>query len=399
LIDERKLKTYTGNYDAFERERHLQTEQIVKDAERHESEKKRLQSFVDRFRYKASKAKQAQSRLKMIERLGEAPKIPAERGIRFRFPPPLRLASYLFSLENAACGYDDKQILSGLNFSIAPDDKLALLGANGNGKSTLAKLLAGRLSLQGGKMTRARKLKIAYFAQHQAEEFDPDKTPYQTLKPLMPDSKEAAVYTRLAGFGLEKSKADIKIGNLSGGEKSRLLLAVITSESPHILILDEPTNHLDIASRKALIEALNDFDGAVILITHDFNIIENVCDELMLVEDGSAASFAGDIEDYKNHVLRNIGRGGFSLKSNRTDLQKDKRRKDATKRKELAPVKKQIKELEVKIEKLSRKRKEIEGSLIRTYSQSLSKDLAFLNIEIGKLEEKWLNLTALIEEE
>ncbi len=248
LVDECKLKTYTGDYDTYERTRHLQTEQLIKDAKRYEETKKHLQSFVDRFRYKASKAKQAQSRLKMIERMGDAPKIPLEKSISFTFPQPQHLDAYLYTLENVSCGYDEKVVLKDLNLTVTQDDKIALLGANGNGKSTLAKLLAGRIRSMSGKLTYARKLKAGYFAQHQTEEFDLESTPYETAKAAMPEAKETEVYTHLACFGLEKNKADTQIGKLSGGEKSRLLLSLITIEKPNILILDEPTNHLDITA-------------------------------------------------------------------------------------------------------------------------------------------------------
>lgn len=398
LVDETKLKVYTGNYDTYERTRALQTEQIIKDAQKYEDTRKHLQSFVDRFRYKASKAKQAQSRIKMIERLGDAPKIPLERSIRFSFPASDALDSYLFTMENVSCGYGDKTILQNLNVTIAQDDKIALLGSNGNGKSTLAKLLAGRIHLQSGKLTRARKLKVAYFAQHQAEEFDPDKTPYETAKEIMFEAKEAQVYTHLACYGLEKSKADTKIANLSGGEKSRLLLSLITIEPPHILILDEPTNHLDITSRRALIEALNDYNGAVILVTHDFHILESVCDRLLLVAGGGVNNFDGDLEDYKNYVLRSGGRSSPSQEDSADDDRKDKRRKEAQLRAQAAPLKKQLKDIEKRIESATQQKNNLEKRLINSFNSDLSIELAFINKEIADSESKWLEVSSQIEE-
>ncbi len=398
LVDETKLKVYTGNYDTYERTRALQTEQIIKDAQKYEETRKHLQSFVDRFRYKASKAKQAQSRIKMIERLGDAPRIPLERSIRFSFPASDALDSYLFTMENVSCGYGDKTILQNLNVTIAQDDKIALLGSNGNGKSTLAKLLAARIHLQSGKLTRARKLKVAYFAQHQAEEFDPDKTPYETAKEIMFEAKEAQVYTHLACYGLEKSKADTKIANLSGGEKSRLLLSLITIEPPHILILDEPTNHLDITSRRALIEALNDYNGAVILVTHDFHILESVCDRLLLVAGGGVNNFDGDLEDYKNYVLRTSGKNASSQEESADDDRKDKRRKEAQLRAQAAPLKKQLKDIEKKIESATQQKNNIEKRLISGFNSDLSIELAFINKEIADFEGKWLEVSSQIEE-
>jgi ATP-binding cassette subfamily F protein 3 len=398
LIDEYKLKAYTGDYDTFERTRHLQTEQIIKDAGRYDETRRHLQSFVDRFRYKASKAKQAQSRIKMIERMGSRPKIPLERGVRFFFQNPAGLDAYLFTFENAACGYADKTVLDNLNITIAQDDKIALLGANGNGKSTLAKLLAGRLLLQKGKLTRARKLKIGYFAQHQTEEFDPDKTPYETAKALMEDAKEKDVYTHLACFGLEKAKADTRIAKLSGGEKSRLLLSLITIESPHILILDEPTNHLDITSRRALIEALNNFTGAVIIVTHDFHIIESVCDRLILVERGGVESFEGDLEDYKHYVLRACGREGSDAPRRAEDDRKEKRRSGAQVRAATAPLRKKLKETEKRLADLNARKADLEKRLTSGYKSDISIELAFVNKEIADLESAWLEAGAAIDE-
>lgn len=399
LVDEFKLKTYTGDYDTFEQNRNLQTEQIIKDAEKHEETRKHLQAFVDRFRYKASKAKQAQSRIKMIEKLGDAPKIPLEKSVRFRFPSPTELDSYLFMCENVSCGYGEKTVLSDLNLTIAQDDKVALLGSNGNGKSTLAKLFSGRILLQSGKLTHARKLKVAYFAQHQTEEFDPEKTPYETAKEILTEAKESQVYTHLACFGLEKTKADTQIFKLSGGEKSRLLLSLITIGNPHILILDEPTNHLDITSRRALIEALNEYSGAVIMVTHDFHIIESVCDRLLLVDHGGVSAFDGDIDDYKNYVLRTVGReNGETVEDFSGDDRKEKRRKSAEQRAQAAPLRKRLKEIEKKVEVLNRQKANIERRLISSYNSDLSIELAFIGKEISDLEADWLKITADLEE-
>ena len=396
LVDEGKLKTFNGNYDSYERQRHEQTEQIIKEAQKYEETRRHLQAFVDRFRAKATKAKQAQSRLKMLERLGEAPKIPLERSVRFNFPQAQTLDSYLFTLENVSCGYDDKIVLKDINLSISQDDKIALLGANGNGKSTFAKLLSGQIASQSGKMTYARKLKIAYFAQHQTELLDIEKTPYELAREKMLEAKEAQVYTHLACFGLEKTKADTVVEKLSGGEKSRLLLSLITIQNPHILILDEPTNHLDIVSRRALIEALNNYNGAVILVTHDFHIIEAVCDRLLLVENHQIASYDGDMEDYKNYILRNWGKT-CDKEHTQGGAQAQKRRAAAQLRAQAAPLKKELKTLEKKLENLTKQKDLLEKSLIRSYDSQLSIELAFLNKEISETENKWLALSSQLE--
>ncbi len=394
LVDDCKLKTYTGNYDTYERTRHNQTEQIIKDAKRYEETRKHLQSFVDRFRYKATKAKQAQSRLKMLERMGDAPKIPIEKSVRFTFPEPDLLDAYLYTLEDVSCGYNETPVLKNINLTIGAEDKIALLGANGNGKSTLAKLLAGLLPSMEGKLTYARKIKVGYFAQHQTEVFDLDKTPYEVAKEKMTEAKEAEVYTHLACFGLQKNKADTKIGSLSGGEKSRLLLSMITIARPNILILDEPTNHLDITSRRALSEALNNYSGAVILVTHDFNLLEEVTDRLLLVANGTVQNYEGDLEDYKNFVLHG---GGASAAQNKADIKKERRRTAAELRAQAAPIKKQIKEIEKKLDKLTTQKQNIEARLTVQFNTDLSIELAFINKEISDLEGKWLELTAELE--
>ena len=398
LVDECQLKTYSGDYDTYEQTRQQQTEQIIKDAKRYEETKRRLQAFVDRFRAKATKAKQAQSRIKMIERMGDAPKIPLEKSIRFSFPNPQMLDAYLFTLEDVSCGYDEKVVLSNLNLTIAQDDKIALLGANGNGKSTLAKLLAGRLHSMSGKLTYARKLKTAYFAQHQTEEFDLESTPYLTAKELMPQAKEAEVYTHLACFGLEKNKADTQIGKLSGGEKSRLLLSLITVNKPNILILDEPTNHLDITSRRALIEALNDYEGAVVLVTHDFHILQSVCDRLLLVAGGTVKPYDGDLEDYKNYVLHSSRSGDNSDENKPEENRREKRKNAAKLRAETAPLRNKIKTLERRLETLTSQKQTLETRLMHGYDSGVSIELAFINKELSDTEKQWEDLSLQLEE-
>ena len=398
LVDECQLKTYSGDYDTYEQTRHQQTEQIIKDAKRYEETKRRLQAFVDRFRAKATKAKQAQSRIKMIERMGEAPKIPLEKSISFSFPNPQMLDAYLFTLEDVSCGYDEKVVLSKLNLTISQDDKIALLGANGNGKSTLAKLLAGRLHSMSGKLTYARKLKTAYFAQHQTEEFDLESTPYLTAKELMPEAKEAEVYTHLACFGLEKNKADTQIGKLSGGEKSRLLLSLITVNKPNILILDEPTNHLDITSRRALIEALNDYEGAVVLVTHDFHILQSVCDRLLLVAGGTVKPYDGDLEDYKNYVLHSSRSEDNSEETKPEENRREKRKNAAKLRAETAPLRNKIKTIERRLETLTSQKEALQSRLIRGYDSGISIELAFINKELSDTEKQWEDLSLQLEE-
>lgn len=394
-VEEGQLKLYNGNYDTYERTRAAAIEGAKLAAAKHERVVAHLQSFVDRFRYKATKAKQAQSRLKMIEKLGDAPAIPKDPEAHFEFPSPEKLNNSLLTIENGVAGYDDKPVLQHLDLRIEPDDRIALLGANGNGKSTLAKILSHRLLLMSGKMTTAKKMKIAYFSQHQTEELDVEKTPYEMLSAQMPLSTETQIRAQLGAFGLNKAKSDTLIGSLSGGEKSRLLLALITKDAPHLLILDEPTNHLDIQSRAALIEALNNYEGAVVLITHDLHVIELTCDTLWIVRRGTCQTFTGDLDDYKAQLLKNNDRN--DLASDKMTSKEQERREAAQRRARVAPLKKEIRKLDEKIEKLTTRKAALEEQLLTQYSADSSIELALLNDELKKTEEQWISLNEEVE--
>lgn len=394
-VEDGQLKLYNGNYDTYERTRAAAIEGAKLAAAKHERVVAHLQSFVDRFRYKATKAKQAQSRLKMIEKLGAAPQIPKDPEAHFEFPSPEKLNNSLLTIEGGVAGYDEKPVLQKLDLRIEPDDRIALLGANGNGKSTLAKILSHRLLLMSGKMTTAKKMKIAYFSQHQTEELDVEKTPYEMLSVQMPLSTETQIRAQLGSFGLNKAKSDTLIGSLSGGEKSRLLLALITKDAPHLLILDEPTNHLDIQSRAALIEALNDYEGAVVLITHDLHVIELTCDTLWIVRHGTCQTFAGDLEDYKAQLLKNNDRN--DLASDKMTSKEIQRKEAATRRARVAPLKKEIRMLDEKIEKLTTRKAALEEQLLTQYNADSSIELALLNDELKKTEERWINLNEEVE--
>ena len=394
-VEDGQLKLYNGNYDTYERTRAAAIEGAKLAAAKHERVVAHLQSFVDRFRYKATKAKQAQSRLKMIEKLGDAPAIPKDPEAHFEFPSPDKLNNSLLTIENGVAGYDDKPVLQNLDLRIEPDDRIALLGANGNGKSTLAKILSHRLLLMSGKMTTAKKMKIAYFSQHQTEELDVEKTPYEMLSAQMPLATETQIRAQLGAFGLNKAKSDTLIGSLSGGEKSRLLLALITKDAPHLLILDEPTNHLDIQSRAALIEALNNYEGAVVLITHDLHVIELTCDTLWIVRRGTCQTFTGDLDDYKAQLLKNNDRN--DLASDKMTSKERERKEAAARRARVAPLKKEIRALDDKIEKLTTRKSALEEQLLTQYSADSSIELALLNDELKKTEERWLALNEEVE--
>ena len=395
-VEDAQLKLYNGNYDTYERTRAAAIEGAKLAAAKHERVVAHLQSFVDRFRYKATKAKQAQSRIKMIEKLGAAPQIPKDPEAHFEFPSPERLQNALVTIEDGVAGYDDKPVLENLNLRIEPDDRIALLGANGNGKSTLAKILSHRLLLMSGKMTMAKKMKIAYFSQHQTEELDVEKTPYEQLSAVMPLATETQIRAQLGAFGLNKAKSDTLIGQLSGGEKSRLLLALITKDAPHLLILDEPTNHLDLQSRQALLEALNDYTGAVVLITHDLHVIELTCDTLWIVRRGTCQNFMGDLEDYKAQLLKNNDRN--DLASDKMTSKELARKEAAARRARVAPLKKEIRALDEKLAKLTARKQTLEEQLVQAYSADSSIELALLNAQLKDVEEEWLRLNEECEE-
>ncbi len=309
-VDKAQLTLYTGNYDTFERERAMKLGLQQKMHDKQQAERAHMQAFVDRFKAKASKAAQAQSRMKALEKMDIVDAVIAERAIRFVFPnPDGKIPSPMLSVNHADIGYTaDKPILKRVHENIDLDDRIALLGANGNGKSTLIKLIAGKLDPLKGDIFRSNKLKIGYFSQHQTEELDVAATPYQEMQKLMlrknPVAAEHQIRARLGAFGFTKDMMDNRIAQLSGGEKARLLFAFMSFDGPHLLILDEPTNHLDIDAREALVQALNNYDGAVIIVSHDPTMVERVADRLWLVKDGAVSDFEGDLEDYRKFTIQ-----------------------------------------------------------------------------------------------
>ena len=299
-----KLDLYTGGYDDFEKRRAEKSRLQAATRVKQEAERAHLQKFIDRFRAKASKATQAQSRIKRLAKLEPIAEVVEERVAPFTLPSPKRpLAPPLLQLDGASVGYGGTTILRNLNLRLDVDDRIGLLGVNGAGKSTFAKLLAGALPLQSGQMNRESRIKVGWFHQHQIEALDPDDTPLDIIRRELPDDSESSRRSRLAQFGLSFDKQETTIANLSGGERARLLLNLIAMAAPHLLILDEPTNHLDIDSRRALLDALNDYEGAVILITHDRSLIDLVTDRLWLTADGHIKTFKGDMDDYAKFVL------------------------------------------------------------------------------------------------
>ena len=303
-LSQGKLELYTGGYNDFETRRAEKTRLQAATKVKQDAERAHLQRFIDRFRAKASKASQAQSRIKRLAKLEPIAETVEERVAPFTLPSPTRpLAPPLIQLESAAVGYNGTAVLRNLNLRLDVDDRIGLLGVNGAGKSTFAKMIAGALPLQSGEMKREQRIRVGWFHQHQIEALDPDDTPLEIMRRERPDDSESSRRSRLAQFGLSFDKQETTVANLSGGERARLLLNLVAMAAPHLLILDEPTNHLDIDSRRALLDALNDYQGAVILITHDRSLIELVADRLWLTANGHIKPFAGDMDDYARFIL------------------------------------------------------------------------------------------------
>ena len=303
-LESKKLTLYAGGYDDFAKTRAAKRAVQAAAAKKQDAAREHLQSFVDRFKAKASKAKQAQSRVKMLEKMDKITAPEDAARVVFTFPEPEELSPPIINMEGAAVGYDGKQILGKLDLRIDQDDRIALLGRNGEGKSTLSKLLSRALEPMGGKINRHNKLRIGFFAQHQVEELNFDETPLQHLAPAMPGVFGPKLRAKLASFGLGADQADTEVGRLSGGQKARLSLLLATLDAPHLLILDEPTNHLDIESREALVEALTAYSGAVILVTHDMHLLSLVADRLWLVKDGRVSPYEEDLDTYRKTLLQ-----------------------------------------------------------------------------------------------
>ena len=407
-IDQRKLVSYAGGYDQFERTRRANLERLVALQSRQIAQREHLQSFIDRFRAKATKARQAQSRIKALERMEPIVGIVEENTPVFDFPSPEGLAPPLINLENVSAGYDGRAVLARINLRIDIDDRIALLGANGNGKSTLIKLLAGRLKPMAGEVRRSGKLRVGYFSQDQADELDMSLTPIQQMQRLMPTVAEDKVRGHLARFGLARDRAENLTAKLSGGEKARLLFALMTRDAPHILMLDEPTNHLDIDSRSALIQAINGFEGAVILISHDPHLIELTADRLWLVEGGACTSYDDDLDAYRALLLekaRNAGRGESGASQSGQPTKKDQRKAAAESRAALAPLRRQAGEGEKLVNKLTAEAARLEARLAdpAIYSgpaaevAKLQKELGDLKKRLAAAEDDWLEALEALE--
>lgn len=385
----KKLVQYSGNYDNFARQYAEKIELVGKQIKKQAARKAHLQSYVDRFRYKATKARQAQSRLKMLEKMKDIAEVARDKESRFTFPEVKPLPSPLIKLENAAVGYGDKTVLKKLNLYLNQDDRIALLGKNGNGKSTFVKMLSGHLPLMDGTMSKSAKLKIGYFNQNQTEELPLEKTPTEYMLSLLSDKPEKIIRAHLGAFGLEQEKAVTKIAELSGGEKTRLLFARISIDTPELLIFDEPTNHLDMAGRAALADAINAYQGAVILISHDFHLLEMVADDLWLVDNHTCQPFDGSLEDYRRFLLTPTAEEPKKVAPQPIQQPKISKpnRKD---RVALREIEQQLNKLEQqKVAILSRFATLTDGQKIT----ALQKELHTLEQQISQTEEDWFKLS------
>ncbi len=401
-LDGGKLALYRGGYSSFARQRAERQALDLKLARQQELERKHLQAFVDRFRAKASKARQAQSRLKRLAKLEPIAAMVDGAVRRFDFPPPAKaLSPPIVALDKVAVGYaPGAPVLRRLSLRLDADDRIALIGQNGNGKSTLVKLIAGRLAPAGGTLTRAERMQVAYFAQHQLDELAPTDTPYQHVRRLMSDAGEAKVRARAGAIGFPGETADTPVASLSGGEKARLLLGLATFAGPHLIILDEPTNHLDIDSRAALIEAINDYPGAVMLVSHDRHLIEACAERLWLVAGGTVTPYDGDLDDYRRLVL-DKGDGAARKRPDDRASRAEARRAAAEKRSELAPLRKQIAAAEADMTRLTQEIAALDRSLAdpALYARDLAraallaKQRADATAALAAAEERWLGLS------
>jgi ATP-binding cassette subfamily F protein 3 len=355
-----KITLYPGGYDAFERQRAERMAQIEAARANQAAQREKLQSYIAKNSARASTAKQAQSRQKMLAKMQPIAEMANDPTLSFGFPDPTELRPPLITLDMASVGYSETPILKRLNLRLDPDDRIALLGRNGNGKTTLARLLAAQLAPMDGDMTSTSKMKVGYFTQYQVEELDTDDTPLEHMTHVMKGATPAAVRAQLGRFGFSGDKATTKVGRLSGGERARLALALITRDAPHMLILDEPTNHLDVDAREALVQALNAYTGAVVLVSHDRHMLELTADRLVLVDEGTAREFDGSLDDYIAFVLKGDPAKGGGTKAER----KADKKAAAERREREQELRKTVRGLEAETARLMQERNAIEHAML-----------------------------------
>ena len=400
-LSQKKLIFYNGNYDFFDNERRVQLEQKISQKNKQDAQRAHLESFINRFKAKASKAKQAQSRIKILEKMKpiiieENQKVPT-----FNFEKNTKFAPPLITIEQASVGYNNIPILKNINLSIDPDDRIALLGVNGEGKSTLSKLIAKKLNSMKGKLNYPKKLKIGYFAQHQLDELRSNETPFEHLYSKLDKEVPSKIRAKLGSVGFTQDTMDIEVKRLSGGQKARLLLLLVVIEKPDLLILDEPTNHLDVESREALIMALNDYTGSLILVTHDAFLVERLVDRLLIIKDGNVSEFLGDINEYKKVVLNNNTIKGKHKEVSSKNILNNQSKTSSTK-----DLKKLLTNCENKISKYEKQKSILEDEMLleNFYEANNQKRIQEVNIELKTLinliteeEKKWEELVVKIE--
>ena len=389
-LSSKKLQFYTGNYDIFDNERRIQLEQKISQKNKQDTQRAHIQSFVDRFKAKASKARQAQSRIKILEKMKpivieEDQKIP-----KFKFEDVSKFSPPLVTLDQASVGYNEIEVLKNINIQINPDDRVGLLGVNGEGKSTFSKLIAKKINLIKGHLQIPKKLKIGYFAQHQLDELRADETPFQHLYLKLNKEIPSKIRARLGSAGFTPETMDLEVRRLSGGQKARLLLLLVVIEKPDLLILDEPTNHLDIESREALIMALNDYKGSLILVSHDAFLVERLVDRLLIIKDGNVSEFSGDIHDYRKLILNNN-----TKKKKQKSVLKDNNSNELISNTSLLDLKKSLTYSEKKILEYEKEKKTLEIEMLNEnfYASNNQKRVQEVNVNLKKL------LQQIVEEE
>ena len=384
-LSSKKLQFYTGNYDTFDNERRSQLEQKISQKNKQDTQRAHIQSFVDRFKAKASKARQAQSRIKILEKMKpivieEDQKIP-----KFKFEEVSKFSPPLVTLDQASVGYNEIEVLKNINIQINPDDRVGLLGVNGEGKSTFSKLIAKKINLIKGHLQIPKKLKIGYFAQHQLDELRADETPFQHLYLKLNKEIPSKIRARLGSAGFTPETMDLEVRRLSGGQKARLLLLLVVIEKPDLLILDEPTNHLDIESREALIMALNDYKGSLILVSHDAFLVERLVDRLLIIKDGNVSEFSGDIHDYRKLILNNN-----TKKKKQKSVLKDNNSNELISNTSLPDLKKSLTYSEKKILEYEKEKKTLEIEMLNEnfYVSNNQKRAQEVNVNLKKLLQK-----------
>jgi len=404
-LDRGKLTLYPGGYDAFERQRAERQAQLASARARQQAERDKLQDYIARNSARASTAKQAQSRVKALARMQPIAELVDDPSLSFDFPDPPALRPPLITLDTAEVGYDATPILRRLDLRIDPDDRIALLGRNGNGKTTLARLLAAQLTPMAGAMAASGKMRVGYFTQYQVEELDRADTPLEHMTRAMPRASPSAVRAQLGRFGFSGSKATTEVGKLSGGERARLALALITRDAPHLLILDEPTNHLDVDAREALIQALNAYSGAVVIVSHDRHMLEMTADRLVLVDGGTAREFDGALDDYVALIL--AGEADPAAGPDKKINRKDARRQAAEAREQSQSLRRRVKELEAELARLTGQRSDVDRAMFdpgnatpplgKLTMSELMKRRADLEDQIAAAEAAWLESSEMLE--